>query len=625
MEAGVKRSLAIIAALAAHGTVALAQPSQDGGLHVETVSSPAPGSIQVLVSADAKHDKAIGGSPKAGDFTMWLGGGAAPNLAIARNGGRGKPLTTVILLDESASYKSGDGAKVALPAIFEYGKDAGSDELALVVFSLDTKAFPMHVGPADFMKDLQSVGARKPGQATSVTIGLAAAIALAAKEGEPGLREVVVFTDAGDEAEVDKTVWAKIITQAKEAGVRISVVLPTDDKKPSGTKHEFWVTTTTNLNRIATETAGTYLTSNDPQQIATSLRDARAKVKSWLVLDAKLCGARSNQPVDVRVEYVPGAKREAWSAGAQLAAAAWAPGSDAPCPSLCKATCDPWTECIAGTCQARACTSDGACPGGAVCIAGHCDKPCTEACGAWQECKAGACVARTCAGDESCGAGSTCKDGTCTQPKAKSSMLIWILAGAGALLLVAALLVLLRKKPPPPVIEEPPPPEPLSEAPPVEKPATAVELDPLPETHLVAMGGWATPGERWRLHKRKTVAGGSDDPADGVDLRFAVKQISARHAQFELFPSGDLWITDLGSTNGTFVNGKKLNPKERAKLQIGDQIKLSQNLILVVERPGSSATDDEPAPAPKADAAAPAETAPAKKPKPKTKFDPGNR
>jgi hypothetical protein len=260
-----------------------------------------------------------------------------------------------------------------------------------------------------------------------------------------------------------------------------------------------------------------------------------------------------------------------------------------------------------------------------VCIAGHCDKPCTEACGAWQECKAGACVARTCAGDESCGAGSTCKDGTCTQPKAKSSMLIWILAGAGALLLVAALLVLLRKKPPPPVIEEPPPPEPLPEAPPVEKPATAVELDPLPETHLVAMGGWATPGERWRLHKRKTVAGGSDDPADGVDLRFAVKQISARHAQFELFPSGDLWITDLGSTNGTFVNGKKLNPKERAKLQIGDQIKLSQNLILVVERPGSSATDDEPAPAPKADAAAPAETAPAKKPKPKTKFDPGNR
>lgn len=625
MEARVIRRLGLLAIVAGLGSLAHAQPSQDGGLHVETVSSPAPGSIQVLVSADGKHDKRIGANPKATDFTLWLGGGAAPNLSVARNGGRGKPLTTVILLDESGSYKRGEGAKVALPAIFEYGKDAGTDELALVVFSLDTKAFPVHVGPADFMKDLQSVGARKPGQATSVTIGLTAAIELAQKEGEPGLREVVVFTDAGDEADVDKTVWAAVIAKAKEAGVRISIVLPTDDKKPTGTKHEFWVTTTTNLNRVATETAGSYLTSNDPQQIATALREARTKLKNALVLEAKLCGARSNQPVDVRVEYVPGAKREAWTAGAQLAAAAWAPGSDAPCPSLCKTPCDPWAECIAGTCQARACTSDGACPGGAVCIGGKCDKPCAQACDAWQECKGGSCVARTCAGDESCGPGSTCKDGMCTEPQGKSNLLIWILAGAGALLLVAALFVLLRKKPPPPVVEEPPAPEPLPEAPLVEKPATAVELDPLPETHLVAMGGWATPGERWRLHKRKTVAGGSDDPADGVDLRFGVKQISGRHAQFELFPSGDLWVSDLGSTNGTFVNGRRLKEKERAKLVVGDQIKLSQNLILVVERPGSSATDDEPAPAPAVETGAPAEAAPAKKPKPKTKFDPGNR
>lgn len=628
MEAGgfVRSRLAFALGAIAWASVAHAQPSQDGGLHVEMVSSPSPGSIQVLLSADLKHDKPIGPSPAAKDFTLWLGGGAAPGLAVARNGGRGKPLTTVVLFDESASYKSGHGAKVALPAIFEYGKDAGTDELALVVFSLDTKAFPIHVGPADFMTDLTSVGKRKPGQATSVTIGLAAAIELAAKEGEPGLREVIVFTDAGDEADVDKAVWAKIITQAKEAGVRVSVVLPTDDKKPGGTSHENWVTTTTNLNRIVTETAGTYLTSWDPVPIAAALRDARTRVKSWLVLDAKLCGAHSGQPVDARVEYVPNAKREAWSAGAQLAAAAWAPGSDAPCPSLCKTPCDPWAECIAGTCQARACTSDGACPGGAVCLSGKCDKPCSEACGGWQECKGGSCVARTCAGDESCGAGSLCKDGTCTRPKAKSSLLIWLLAGAGAVLLIAALFVLLRKKPPPPVVEVAPLPEPLPPEPVIERTSASVDLDPLPETHLVAIGGWATPGERWRLHKRKTIAGGSDDPADGVDLRFPVKQISSRHAQFELFPSGDLWIVDLASTNGTFVNGKKLAAKERTKLAIGDQVKLSQNLILVVERPGASTSDDDEAPAAKpaeASAAAPAE--PEKKAKQKTKFDPGNR
>ncbi len=603
--------LAVIVAVMFAAGAAHAQPSQDGGLHVETVSSPSPGGIQVLLSADAKHDMAIGKAPVAKDFTLWLGSGAAPGVSVARNGGRG-PLTTVVLFDESASYKLGEGAKVAVPAITAYAKDAASDEIALVAFSLDTTAFPVHVGAAAFLADLAAK--RKAGQATSMTIGLAAAIALAAKEGAPGLREVIVFTDAGDEAEVDKTVWAKIIAQARDAGVRVSVVLPTDDKKPTGTKHEVWVTTTTNLNRIATETAGLFVTSNDSAAVAKALGDARGRLKSWLVLDAKLCGARSNQPVDVRVEYVPKAKREAWSAGAKLDAAAWAPGADAPCPSLCKATCDVWAECIAGECQARSCTSDAACAGGAACLGGVCAKRCTQTCAAWEDCAGGACIARTCTSDEACGVGSHCKSGACQPPAApKSPMLIWLLAGAGALLLLAALVVLLRKKPLPVVaVAEDPVPLPAE---PIVEASAPVDLDPLPETHLVAIGGWATQGERWRLHKRKTIAGGSADPGDGVDLVFSVNQISSRHAQFELFPSGDLWISDLGSTNGTFVNGKRLAAKERAKLVVGDQVKLSQNLTLVVERPGEVAAAKPPA----------EEPAPAKKAKQKTKFDPGNR
>ncbi|MEO7093609.1 MAG: FHA domain-containing protein [Polyangiales bacterium] len=601
-----------VAVVVAAGT-AHAQPSQDGGLHVETVSSPSPGGIQVLLSADARHDTAIGKAPAAKDFTLWLGTGAAPGVTVARNGGRG-PLTTVVLVDESASYKLGVGAAVAVPAITAYAKEAGTDELALVAFSLDTTAFPVRAGAAPFLVDLAAK--RKPGQATSVTIGLAAAIKLAAVEGAPGLREVIVFTDAGDEAEVDKTVWAKIIAQARDAGVRVSVVLPTDDKKPTGTKHEVWVTTTTNLNRLATETAGTFVTNNDPLVVAKALGESRTRLKSWLVLDAKLCGARSNQPVDVRVEYVPKAKREAWSAGARLDAAAWAPGADAPCPSLCKAACDPWAECLAGECQARSCTSDAACAGGAACLGGVCAKRCTRACAAWEDCTGGACVARVCKSDEACGVGSHCKSGACQPPMAKSRMLIWVLAGAGALLLLAALVVLLRKKAPLPLVTvvepEPLPPEPIVEA------SAPVDLDPLPETHLVAIGGWATQGERWRLHKRKTVAGGSADPGDGVDLVFAVNQISSRHAQLELFPSGDLWIADLGSTNGTFVNGKRLAAKERAKLVVGDQVKLSQNLTLVVERPGEVAAAKPPAEEP---APEPAK----KKAKQKTRFDPGNR
>ena len=89
------RIAAIVGALAlVLGGVAHAQPSQDSGLHVQTVSSPAPGTGQVLVAADPPHDGAIGAKPNAADFTVWLGAGAAPGLTVERNGGRGKPLTT---------------------------------------------------------------------------------------------------------------------------------------------------------------------------------------------------------------------------------------------------------------------------------------------------------------------------------------------------------------------------------------------------------------------------------------------------------------------------------------------------------------------------------------------------
>ena len=84
MEAGrvvSARSTLLLAVLFA-AVPAFAQPSQDGGLHVEMVSSPSPGGIEVLLSADAKHDAAIGSKPAAKDFTMWLGGGAAPSLNV---------------------------------------------------------------------------------------------------------------------------------------------------------------------------------------------------------------------------------------------------------------------------------------------------------------------------------------------------------------------------------------------------------------------------------------------------------------------------------------------------------------------------------------------------------------
>ena len=51
------------------------------------------------------------------------------------------------------------------------------------------------------------------------------------------------------------------------------------------------------------------------------------------------------------------------------------------------------------------------------------------------------------------------------------------------------------------------------------------------------------------------------DPGSGIRLEHD-EFVSARHARIELRPDG-VWAEDLGSTNGTFVNGVKLTAARR--------------------------------------------------------------
>jgi pSer/pThr/pTyr-binding forkhead associated (FHA) protein len=53
---------------------------------------------------------------------------------------------------------------------------------------------------------------------------------------------------------------------------------------------------------------------------------------------------------------------------------------------------------------------------------------------------------------------------------------------------------------------------------------------------------------------------------------------SARHARIEPRPDG-AWVDDLGSTNGTFVNGTKLKRAQLAK--VGDVIKIGSTELQV--------------------------------------------
>jgi pSer/pThr/pTyr-binding forkhead associated (FHA) protein len=48
--------------------------------------------------------------------------------------------------------------------------------------------------------------------------------------------------------------------------------------------------------------------------------------------------------------------------------------------------------------------------------------------------------------------------------------------------------------------------------------------------------------------------------------------VSSRHAVLRLDESGDYILTDIGSTNGTELNGRAIAPNEEHKLQDGDTI-----------------------------------------------------
>ena len=64
--------------------------------------------------------------------------------------------------------------------------------------------------------------------------------------------------------------------------------------------------------------------------------------------------------------------------------------------------------------------------------------------------------------------------------------------------------------------------------------------------------------------------------ADLVDLEHFVGHkagISRRHAEMVCTANGDVIVTDLASSNGTFINGEKLTPLRHYSLQHGDEVK----------------------------------------------------
>jgi hypothetical protein len=102
-------------------------------------------------------------------------------------------------------------------------------------------------------------------------------------------------------------------------------------------------------------------------------------------------------------------------------------------------------------------------------------------------------------------------------------------------------------------------------------------------------------GERQDL-QNELVIGRS---ADGFGTLQGDPEISRRHAQISRTDEGRLYISDLGSTNGTFVNGNKIEGS--AWLSPGDFVKVGQSTLKVgggVADAGATRIADSPTSAP---------------------------
>src|SRR5260221_7678007 len=101
----------------------------------------------------------------------------------------------------------------------------------------------------------------------------------------------------------------------------------------------------------------------------------------------------------------------------------------------------------------------------------------------------------------------------------------------------------------------------------------------------------------------RELSGGREYPLQGAalivgraaacDIQFLEAKVSARHARIE--KAGESWfVTDLGSSNGTFVNGDHIH--ERTRLRPGDQIDFSGPVLAFIDGPETIFTLKEAAP-----------------------------
>lgn len=530
-------TLALVAALAVPAA------AQDHGLRVVAVEQlPAPGHARVRVEVlDSAADQSLGATPSGGDLRVKLEDGEGRISSAKRARDLGLRTHTVVAIDHSGSFKKWGWEKPGWEFADAVAQNLSpGDSMALQLFSETVQAYPARSSAQDFAQDLTAAKAAPWGVITRLNSSLIQAIDESAKANPNGFNRIYVLTDGDEESETYS--WQDVAKAAAARGVQVSVVIyPPNMRQLGKDALKKLPTLLDNLRALAGATGG-QVYEHDRGKASLTNDQAKAwneRARNFVAVEARFCGMdRAAADNRVFVDYTPGgATRTAWSDGFEFVE--W--GS----PEL-YASCDP----------------------------------------------------QKAAGDPK------------PPPKAKPAIpwWVWAIVGALAFLLFLALVLGMRRKNERTEVvvqaEAPRPPEPAPKVEPkVEpKPEPQVSATPrapvgdrkvegldweLPRTFLEVTGdGSWSKDPRYAIFKREFRLGG--DASRDLDLVVKNPKVSGHHCTVQVFPRGDIWVRDEGSTNGTFLDGERIPSGEKRKAQVGSEIRLGGDVRFKITRPGAA-------------------------------------
>ncbi len=105
------------------------------------------------------------------------------------------------------------------------------------------------------------------------------------------------------------------------------------------------------------------------------------------------------------------------------------------------------------------------------------------------------------------------------------------------------------------------------------------ESAPAASAYMIVVDG-SVPGTMLPLNERGTTLGRSSE----CDFQIDDITVSRRHAVVAVGVEGIAQITDLGSANGTFVNGESVSPHRVVVLEDGDRVRLGGKVVFKLVR-----------------------------------------